>query len=420
MNTKKLLVSFIAVFAVLFLVTTVVSAVTFDGDMVNGAVTVKVDDAAVNGNTLSLTAGDTIPVKVWFTAKHYDTDVTVKVFLEGDKIDAEARSASFDVEPGMDYRKSVTLQVPYELKDQLSDNVTLTVTIDGRDYKSESEDIVLRVQRPSYNADIMSIGVAQAVSAGDNVPVDVVLKNRGYDNLDDLYVTASIPALNVQRSGYFGDIVAIECDENADYSDSTSSDYNDLPYGDNTLNRRCNTDDQDTVSGRLFIDVPYGVPAGVYTVEVSVKNADTTSTSTTQLVIENDFESTVFKSGNSIWVVNPTDKVAGYRIVPESPASVDEAIVFVPAGASKSVAVSPNADGDYDFGVKVFTLNGELVDTVQFSGSSTMNGSDTNQTNPIVILTVILAIIFIVLLIVLIVLIGKKPEKSGEFGESYY
>jgi preprotein translocase subunit SecG len=40
--------------------------------------------------------------------------------------------------------------------------------------------------------------------------------------------------------------------------------------------------------------------------------------------------------------------------------------------------------------------------------------------NPIVVLTVVLAIIFLVLLVVLIVLIGRKPQKSEEYGESYY
>jgi preprotein translocase subunit SecG len=66
-------------------------------------------------------------------------------------------------------------------------------------------------------------------------------------------------------------------------------------------------------------------------------------------------------------------------------------------------------------------MKGELVETLTFSGSAGVVADDgETETSPVVILTVILAVIFIVLLIVLIVLIGKKPEKSGEFGESYY
>jgi hypothetical protein len=147
-----------------------------------------------------------------------------------------------------------------------------------------------------------------------------------------------------------------------------------------------------------------------------------TSNKAVQVVVDNAFESTVYKSGNSVWIVNPTDSVVGYRIVAESPASVSESMVFVAAGSSKSIAVEPNAEGEYSFEVGVFNLKGDLVETITFSGnaSGVEASDDKTGTNPIVILTVILAIIFIVLLVVLIVLLGKKPEKSGEFGESYY
>jgi len=63
----------------------------------------------------------------------------------------------------------------------------------------------------------------------------------------------------------------------------------------------------------------------------------------------------------------------------------------------------------------VFSLNGELLYVVNMTKSV-----DSGSSSPIVALTVILAIIFVVLLVVLIVLMGKKPEKSEEFGESYY
>ena len=61
-----------------------------------------------------------------------------------------------------------------------------------------------------------------------------------------------------------------------------------------------------------------------------------------------------------------------------------------------------------------------LVQTVTLSETVKGKTSSTGVSNPVIVLTIILAIIFIVLLIVLIVLIGKKPEKSEEFGESYY
>jgi len=119
----------------------------------------------------------------------------------------------------------------------------------------------------------------------------------------------------------------------------------------------------------------------------------------------------VIKSGNSLIVVNPTNTLKVYSIVPESPATVSDSVIVVPAGSSRQVTVSSNLAGS--FSVSVLSGN-EVVGTVQFSGVS-----EDSSTTGVVVLTVILAIIFLVLLIVLVVLLAKKPDKE-EFGESYY
>lgn len=413
MQTKKILVSFLAVVSVLLLVATV------SASEITSNPTVKVDDTYIdfaNGNavnTVAVRAGETISVKVGFTSLVYDQDVTLDVEIDGEKLDSNAMSKYYDVEVGGDYSISVTVLVPYELKDKITDDdATLSIELDGRKHKTTINDIPLKLQRPSYNADIKSITTSQSVAAGQTIPVDVVLKNIGYNDLEDIYVIASIDALGVKQKAYFGDIVAIECDD---------SDEDELIWSEDTQNRKCREDDQDTVSGRLFLNIPYGAKAGTYTLDVEVVNDDSTSRDSVQLTVQNDFEKIVYRSGSSIWMVNPTDNVVGYRIVPESPASVSESIVFVPAGGSKQVEVRSNVDGQYEFNVNVFTTDGQLVDTIAFSGNTgTAKSAKGNETSPIVILTIILAIVFIVLLVVLIVLIGKKPEKSGEFGESYY
>ncbi|MBU0893912.1 MAG: hypothetical protein KKB88_00545 [Nanoarchaeota archaeon] len=409
MNTKKLLVSFIAIMTVFCLVATV-SAADFDITKVEvDGITIVDSGELLEDTIVPLTAGDTVSVEVWFTAEFYDEDVTVQIELEGNKDDTSAETRSFDVRPDRQYHKTLSIKVPYELKDELFDELTLHVEIDGADYNTENE-YVLEVERPSYNTDIKSISIPQTIEAGETFPVDIVLKNIGYNDLDDLYVVVSIPELGLQRDAYFGDIVALECDEDDDEGDDN------FPWTDDTLGRHCDEDDKDTVIGQLYLEVPYGVAAGVYTLEVEVGNEDTVSSAAKQIVIENDFETTVFVSGDNLWIVNPTNNVIGYRVIPESPASVSESIVFIPAGSSETIAVSPNADGAYSFDVNIFDMNSQLVKTVNFTGEA----KTSTTSNPIVILTVILAIIFLVLLIVLIVLIGKKPEKSEEFGESYY
>jgi hypothetical protein len=406
MNTKNVLVSFLALVSVLFVIATVSAA-----DPLATINSVEVDGIDVNDDPAVVT-DDTLTVRVEFTSLVNASDITVEVEIEGDKKDVKAETSSFDVESDQRYRKLLKLEIPFDLKDTLSGFVDLNVEVSGDGYKTE-DTYTLRVQREAYDASIKSIGVPQVIKAGETFPVDVVLKNLGYNDLDDLYVSASIPALGVERTSFFGDLVALECDD-----DDTAMDN----YGVD-VERKCNEDDEDTLNRRLFLQVPYGVESGIYALEVVVENDDTVSSEVLQVVVSNAFSSGNFiVSGDDLLIVNPTNDVVVYRLVPESTSklsvSVSEDLVAVPAGSSKVVHVEATGDsaGTYTYSVNVFSVDGVLLDSITFSKS--VDGTD--ATSPIVILTVILAIIFIVLLIVLIVLIGKKPEKTEEFGESYY
>jgi hypothetical protein len=417
MDAKKLFVSFMAIASILVLVASVSAS--------NLASNVQVEVEGINAaaNDVAIVAGETITVKVYFESDVNTSDVTVEAELDGKDIDVEAKTTKFDVETGKTYRKTLTLKVPSELKDQLSDDVTLTIKVDGDDAETERE-YELRIQRDAYTAAIRNVVVDQSVDAGETFPVDVVLQNIGYNNLDNVYVIVSIPTLGVSKTAYFGDIVALECDDDDDAVENYGVD----------VDRKCNEDDEDTTVGRLFLQVPYGVDAGSYALEVKVESDEMTSTMSKQLNVVNDFANEVVVSGTSrtvavgedaeyeLLIVNPTDKVKVYRIVTESSgdlsSSAETTLVAVPAGSSKNIKVVASADeeGEYTFNANVFSGN-ELIETVALKAS--VEGKSA-VTNPIVILTVILAIVFVVLLIVLIVLIARKPERSEEFGESYY
>lgn len=403
MNKKNLLVSFVTVAIALFLVASVSA-----GEIAT-ITEVTVDGMNATGNDVSVVAGETISIKVYFTALKNDTDVTVEAEIEGEKVDVDTMTSSFDVEAGSKYKKTLTLKVPYELKDELSSDLTLNIEIDGREHKTKLSDIVLKVQRPSYNADIKSVSAPQTVEAGETFPVDIVVKNIGYNDLDDLYVVVGISALGIEKSAYFGDLVADE------------------------WNYDCDCDETDTWSGRLYLETPYDVSEGIYALEVKVTNDDLTSSEVKQIVIKNDFSENVIVTSArktvavgenaeyGLLIVNPTNKLKVYRIVTESSGSFSsnagESVVAVPAGSSKSVKITANAntEGEYNFNVNVFSGE-KLVSTVSLS----LNAQGSAVTSPIVILTIVLAIIFLVLLVVLIVLITKKPEKTEELGESYY
>ena len=398
MDAKKFLVSFLTIVSVLFLVISVSAAtselVTIESVEVNGVSESFNED-------ISVVAGEKVFIEVVFKALEDASDVRLKAELQGTKVDSEAEIFIGDVEDGKRYKKTLVLRVPYELKDEVSDELSLDIKIWNGDFKTKFTEIVLRVQRPSYNVGVMSIGTIQTIDAGETFPVDIVLKNIGYNDLDDLYVTATISALNVKVRAYFGDLTAVECDE--DFS-------NEENYGVD-LDRKCDEDDSDTVRGRLFLEVPYEASAGVYTLEVEVSNNDLTINEVKQIVIKNDLPKLVIRSGNELILVNPTNKLKVYTILPESPATVSKSTVVVSAGSSRTVTVNPNSAES--FSVSVFS--GEnLVGTVEFTDVKN------EVTSSIVVLTVILAIIFVVLLVVLIVLLTKKPKEDEEFNESYY
>lgn len=382
MNTKNLLVSFVAIAMILSL-TAVVSAEDITTDTY-----VEIDGISPGNHDVSVVAGDTVTVKVYFEADHSDTDVTVEAEIEGDKVDTEAKTDVFDVIAGQAYKKTLSIKVPYELKDEKSDELTLTITIDGKDYKTELDKITLTVQRPSYNVDFKSINVPGTIKAGETIPVDIVVKNIGYNDLDDLYVVAKIPALGIQETAYFGDLV---------YSDS-ADEYED------------DDDATDTVSGRIYVEIPYEVASGIYTLEVEASSDDLTLNEVKQIAIKNEFSQTIIQTDKGLLIVNPTDELKIYRVV----FPTNEEFVSVQAGSSVEVEVT--ADSEV-YTVSVLTMNGEPVDSFTFSKAV---ADESQTTDAIVILTVILAIIFLVLLVVLVVLIRKKPEKSEDFGESYY
>ena len=382
MDTKKILVSFLAIMTVLLLVTTV-SAATSELVTINN---VKVNGINELGNEdISVVAGEMISVEVEFEALEDASDVRIKVELEGSKVDSEVESLIGNVEEGKQYLKTLKIRVPYELQDEVSEDLALDIKLWNGDFKTELSEITLRVQRPSYNVDVMSIGTSQTIDAGETFPVDIVLKNVGYNDLDDLYVTAKITALNLEARAYFGDLVALEEDDDDDK-------------------------EGDTVRGRIFLSMPFDAEAGVYSLEVEVSNSDLTLNEVKQIAVENDLPGSVIKSGNDLILVNPTNKLKVYKVIPESPATASENVVVVPAGSSRTVTV--NSNSNEDFSVSVFS--GEtLLGQVEFSGVGSTASS------AVIVLTIILAIIFIVLLVALIVLVTKKPEKE-EFGESYY
>lgn len=393
MNAKNLMV-FATLALALFLVGNVAADVAVDE--------ITVDGISVLTNDVSVVAGEDMTLKIYFTAIDSDTDVTITAEIEGEKIEFDASTAVFDVIADKAYKKVLELEVPYELKDVKNDTLELNIEIDGKEYKQDFT-YFLTVQRPSYNAVVKSVTIPSSIEAGEVFPIEIVMANIGYNNLDDVYVTAEIAELGADQSKWVGDLVWLEdCDDNCEK--------------------------EDTVMGKLYLEVPYSVKEGIYTLEVTVFNEDTEVTEVKKILIENDFSNNVIVESTSktvakgeeakydLLIVNPTNNVKVYTIVADDNVASTQMTFAVPAGSSveKQIVASSDEEGLYTFNVNVLSA-GELEDTLTFD----LNVEE-GKVNSIVVLTIVLAIIFLVLLVVLIVLLGRKPEKAEDFGESYY
>ena len=134
MNTKNVLVSFCTIAIALFLVATISAATTEIATIES----VKVNGMYDLGNEdISVVAGETVIVKVFFTALETASDVKMKASVEGTKVDVDAVSQSFNIEEGKRYSKTLTFRIPYELQDDVSDDLALNIKIWNGDFKKD-------------------------------------------------------------------------------------------------------------------------------------------------------------------------------------------------------------------------------------------------------------------------------------------
>jgi methionine-rich copper-binding protein CopC len=398
----------IALFAVLALAILSVGSVSALVDF--DEVEVSDIDGLVTDN-VNVLAGQTVPVRVIFTAEEDAEDVRVKVWITGER-DLSVSTDRFDIIEGNTYSRLLHIRVPFDIDPD--EERSLKVLVESRSDDDEVEvDLVL--QRESYIVEILAVSMDTKVTAGDNLFLDVVIKNRGRQFAEDTFVSVKIPALDVERKVYFGDLSPEDVAE---------------------------PDKEDALERRLFLNIPSNAPAGIYVVEVDAFNDDSITTVKKKVAIANGasddslvispITSRVFSTGEteeySMTLVNSGDNVRVYELVFETGSSgltfdSEQQVVVLPAGSSKTAKflVSSEEQGLYSFAVNIHS-GGELVERQEFSANiRNSDGRSGSGANATVLFTVILVIIFVVLLVVLIVLLTRKPsEKSEEFGESYY
>ena len=395
------LVSLAAILAVLTLVCPTVMA----ADLSISGFSLDVNGEGVSTSTvIAAEAGDIVPLTVTFTAGQDATAVRVKAEIDGYRDDITSKTSEFNLISGSLYTKSLSIQLPSDIDPY--EDYTLKVSLVSQEGDYGPQEYTFRVQRPTYNVEILDADCSNSVAAGSDLAIDVVVKNRGYEELEDIFVVASIPELGIQKRAYFEDLTALDDDD----------------------------DERDSAERRVYLRIPSNVDAGVYELQIEAYNADSSQVIKKNIaIVGSAADSTVvapIKSkeismgkvkGYDLVIINSGDNAGVYEIIPEAVegliVSPEEAVVVVDAGESRVVKVNVKGleTGTYTFAVDV-NSGDELVDKVIMNAVVTGPGFAGN----VAVLTLVLAIIFVVLLVVLIVLLTRKPEKVEEFEESYY
>jgi hypothetical protein len=412
MNTKTLMVAFMAVLAVfaLSLTSAVIDSEVTTGSFFVENLIVNIDGVEVQGagETLYLAAfaGETFPVKVYFSSLQNLSDVEVEVELNGETDSEDSYFIGNVVASDKLYRTGImNLQVPSKL-DERTDDLYLTVTISADEVTPQTITYKVSAQRNSYDLRVISVDYDASVTAGDTVPVSVVVKNLGFEDSDDGFVLVAIPELGISAKGYFGDLVAIEsCDDDCDNTDAA----------------------QKIVS----LKVPSNAKDGVYEMVVKVYDDDAVTTVTKQIKVSASTDSQIVSAVKSqdiragetktfdMILVNSGSKVMVYNLNAASGSELSvsvPSVVTVDAGSSKTVQVTVSAANDAEKGVYPFTIeaNGKITSF----NANVVSGKAVAMSA--VVLTAILVVIFVVLLAVLIVLLTKKGKKTEEVETSYY
>jgi len=414
MKNKAILVSFIAIFAIVLTLNVVTAAIVDIND-------VEVDDVSLVCSSADAWAGfpsEEVEVEVEFTAKETVSDVRVKIYIEGYRDEVSETTSRFNIVEGSKYVKRFTIRLPSTLDlDEDPEDLSLIVRISAKGEDSFEDSYAIKMQKDSYSLNFLSIDSVQKAVAGDVIALDVVVENNGHEELENIYVRASIPELGVDRRVYVGDLFA---DNDAEYDNRQDDD----------------DDDNDAVSKRIYLTLPRDTIPGIYDIEVEAYNYDA-GISARKSIVVSGVDSSILSAVTSksvsvgeetiydLVIVNPSDRMVVYTITPQESTGlivdVTEPIVTVSADSSRTVKIRVKATESVDEGTHLITVNvnseSGLVKQVNFTANVEDEG---RTTDTVFVLTVILAIIFVVLLIVLIALLTKKPAETEEFGETSY
>ena len=366
-----------------------------------------------------------------------EVDVKVKVWLGGYEYDdIEETSSTFDIEPGVTYTKTITLELPDDLDVEDDNYYTLYVEV----YDDEDSDRVtadLYTERPRHSLDLVDVVYDSSVDAGETMDVEVRVENLGESKEEDIKVEVSLGDDTAVE--YLDELASYE-EDNEDEESSESVDLllnldDDLESGDYDLTVTVTYNRGHDVLEEVFSVSVDGEEASTTTEEIEettteeVSEADVTvslsSTSTDAVAsVESSYSLTFVNDGGS----SETYSVSVNGIAQWASSEVSPSVVVVNAGATEEVVVSitPDSDasGDYSYTLTILDGDDSLVQELEMSmvvESNSMFGTTGSALK--VAFVILIVLIIIVGLIVAFRKLGDDEDDDPlepREGQTYY
>lgn len=281
MKNKAILVSIVAVFAIILTLNAVIAS-EVDATIND----VEVNDISLMGSTAAGFVSNNVPVQVEFTSNADLEDVRVKVYIEGYKDEISATTSRFNTFNGSTYIERFSLELPSSMDlDTNPEGLTLFVRISAKGQDALEKEYSIKMQRDTYALEFLSIDADEKVAAGSVLALDIVIKNNGNDRLDDTYVKASIPELGISQRVYFGDIQSVS-DEN----------YDNI---------------RDSLNKRIYLAIPADAVSGVYNIQVEAYNYDAIVTANKKVMVSGVAKEETQNNTGQAKPVSPAEKTLG-------------------------------------------------------------------------------------------------------------
>lgn len=392
--------------------------------------TVKVEGIEVDGTVVSAELGEELDIDIYIYSNASVDDVKAKAWIGGYEYDdIEASSGMFDLEQGVTYHKSLSLELPADM--DVDDNAyTLYVEVYDAE-ESVQESFTLYLERTRHKVEILDLSVSPSTAeAGDSITIEARVKNYGDQKEEDIKVIADIDALGITASTYIDELAAYEED---------------------------NEDEEDSDSAVLTLSIPEDAEDGVYEVKVSVEYADgneviedtasltiaggtsttatTTETATTttgeEVVITADTGLLTLSIGEEkYYILNFANKGSSAQSFTIelmgtqawADARISPSYITIPSGSSEDVYVyiKPTAGGEHEFTVTASTDS--VMKEMNLKADVTEEGAGISNAELFKIGAIALVVIVIIILLVLALRKSKGKEEPLEpkEGQTYY